>query len=436
MLGNDIMTSVLGFHSNFDQEVESPAIYRPPPRTAIVSRETVKYAPEGKASYGPGDTIRIKVDADGFLDGLMSYLSMTATITGGTAPRFLTDIQCLFNRVRILDSNQNVLEDIADYNLLHRMLLEATMSTDYKTTAASILQGVAPTDLVGDAAAVAWAAGRQYNVLLLSGVINGGLTSKFYPTAHNGLIIEIDLEQASTCIWDTAAGSPTYTVTGVNYVADIVKFDPEYEATFNSRWVNEGVVYPYDTYSSFFQNLNGSGDRVRVSENLSSLKSVYAGARATADITDVTTDSMATLHDPVNGQGAAITQVNADGLQDYQFKHLNNYFPKQVVVASGSGAEAFSELQKSLGQHQNLLSSGSMTSTSYVPQGAAGQGEKFIIGQEFERSATHVSGLRSKNGPLDLILRYGSSQTGASINVYTHFDRLAILSVRGISLED
>lgn len=435
------MTSVLGFHSNFDQEVESPAIYKPPPRTAIVSRETVKYAPEGKATYGPGDTIRIKVDADGFLDGLMSYLTFKAEVTvGANSPRFLSDIQCLFNRVRILDSNQNVLEDIADYNLLHRMLLEATMSRDYRESSASVLQGVPPTDLKADSTAIAWASTpRLYNVLLLSGVINGGLTSKFYPTAHNGLIIEIDLEQASTCIQVNLGETVDYEVTSVNYVADIIKFDPEYEATFNSRWVNEGVVYPYDTYSSFFQNINGSGDRVRVSENLSSLKSVYAGARLTADITDETKDSMATLHDPVNGQG--VTQVNADGLQDYQFKHLNNYFPKQVVIASGSGAEAFSELQKSLGQHQNLLNSGNLSSFTYTPDGTGvsggvGSGEKFIIGQEFERSATHVSGLRSKNGPLDLILRYGSSQTGSSINVYTHYDRLAILSVRGISLED
>lgn len=215
---------------------------------------------------------------------------------GNEIVRFQNNIQSIFNRVRIL-YGATPLEDLINYNVIVRALTEWTSTNQTNTMdqvsisegiggttwgvdggGTSAVQGlvnvrqqyiqgidkstnsgvaamtagtgvgVVPnntlgTGLVATAAATNYCT-RRYQINLACGLLT---QDKLLPVKFmaSQLAIEITLEQPNSCIFaqpGTASGAtPTYGVTNVNLIPEILEFDSSYDAMF-LRGLQDGGV--------------------------------------------------------------------------------------------------------------------------------------------------------------------------------------------------
>jgi hypothetical protein len=167
------------------------------------------------------------------------------------------------------------------------------------------------------------------------------------------LAIEITLEQAQSCIHISATGTinagftPTYTVSEVNLVPEVLEFDGSYDDMFLQGLIQGGVPIKFSSWHTFlFSSASAANVNLQIQERSRSVKALFAVQRRSQP--NYYVDSGATLFD-----------TSVDGLstlQNYQFRVGSRFFPASPVqvsnvvggAKSGGGAEAYIELQKAL----------------------------------------------------------------------------------------
>jgi hypothetical protein len=259
---------------------------------------TPRIPPKNGGSFTPGQVIRLEFPAQGYVNPINTTLSFDVSLTGyigavGTSVatsaivRFQNNISSIFSRVRLL-YGATPLEDMIDYNVIVRCLTEWTSTSQQGT-----MDQTSITDGIGG---VAWGTDGGANDSLIQGNVNtrqkyiqghcathpttrgsvnagqdigsipqgsratalvAGVTtrryqvnfalglftqSKLIPTKFmaSQLAIELTLEQPAACIFairddaTTTTGSPTYTVTNVNLIPEILEFDASYGKSFTN----------------------------------------------------------------------------------------------------------------------------------------------------------------------------------------------------------
>lgn len=305
--------------------------------------------------------------------------------------RFQNSIQSIFSRVRLL-YGATPLEDVINYNQIMRSLTEWTSTTAMDQT--SIHEGVGGAIIDGDQSGTTKfgncnvrqkyiqgisliAAPNDSNFLGGSGFgyvgdpnppsggasdtvtrryqINFGLglftQDKLIPTKFmaSQLSVELTLAQSAECIYCPATGTgtdPTYFLSNVNLVPEILQFDASYDSMFLKGLREGGVPIKFSSWHTFiFSSNSGSNVSLLVQERSRSVKALFAVQKRPT--TDLTVDNGATFFDTA--------AAGSSTLQSYQYRIGGRYFPAAPVQCAQNGgsvgngaAEAYVELAKAL----------------------------------------------------------------------------------------
>lgn len=192
---------------------------------------------------------------------------------------------------------------------------------------------------------------RRYQVQFALGLFN---QAKLIPTKFmaSQLAIEITLANAAECIYvrsGSTVTAPTYQITNVNLIPEILEFDASYDEMFLKGLMDRGVPIKFATWNNYKFGVSGGTANLQIQERSRSVKSIFAMQRR--DPVTFTTDSGASFFNTAtNVTDGLIT------LQEYQYRIGGRYFPAAPVQnattvggnTSNGGSESWIELQKAL----------------------------------------------------------------------------------------
>lgn len=192
---------------------------------------------------------------------------------------------------------------------------------------------------------------RRYQVQFALGLFN---QPKLIPTKFmaSQLAIEITLANAAECIFvqpGSTVTSPSYQITNVNLIPEILEFDASYDEMFLKGLMDRGVPIKFSTWNNYKFGVSGGTANLQIQERSRSVKGIFALQRR--DPVTFTSDSGASFFNTA----ANVTTGNVS-LQEYQYRIGGRYFPAAPVQnattvggsVSNGGAESWIELQKAL----------------------------------------------------------------------------------------
>ena len=160
---------------------------------------------------------------------------------------------------------------------------------------------------------------RRYQVQLALGMLT---QEKLIPTKFmaSQLAIEITLAQPADCMYLNVNGTtgsttaPTYQVTNMNLIPEILEFDASYDESFLQGLQNGGVPIKFSTWNNYrFSNGLSSTANLQIQERSRSVKAIFALQRR--ENGDLTRDNGAFFFNTDDTASSAGTT-----LQDYQFR--------------------------------------------------------------------------------------------------------------------
>lgn len=160
---------------------------------------------------------------------------------------------------------------------------------------------------------------RRYQVQLALGMLT---QEKLIPTKFmaSQLAIEITLANPADCIYQCRAGvaadipSPTYTVSAMNLIPEILEFDASYDESFLKGLQGGGVPIKFSTWNNYrFTGSNSATFNLQIQERSRSVKAIFAMLRREQALINV--DSGATFFNT-----DITTSDAASTLQDFQFR--------------------------------------------------------------------------------------------------------------------
>lgn len=200
---------------------------------------------------------------------------------------------------------------------------------------------------------------RRYQVQLMLGLL---MQEKYIPTKWmaSQLAIEIYLERAEGCMYcvgaevnapgifayQNAQKKPTYGVTNVQLIPEILQFDSSYDTMFLQGLKTEGVPIKFSSWHTNLFSINSNNVSLNIQERSRSVKAMFALQKR--QMASFGVDNGATFFD-----------TSTDGLsslQTFQFRLGGRYYPAAPVQCastisssvSNGGAEAYVELAKAL----------------------------------------------------------------------------------------
>lgn len=424
-----------GFHSQFDQVLDAELDYQLPEASSIQKVEiTDFFVDKGSSVYKQKDKLKFNIRGDGFLRGMNHQLSFIAKVDMTTPATDLAsfgrDISGIINKLKIMDGAGNILEEIQDYDILDR-LLNDTLPPDYFAANGEIKYGMG---VVADRQS--WARnGKRYDIQLISGVLRNPI---LYPLAHQGLQIELTLNDTSRATQTASVAALNYELSDVHFRLEIIKVSTDFLNEFNNRWAKTGVAYHYSSYDSNTKSLtSGKKQTQRLSEDISSLKSFYGAFVVEANLASSTLESQ--LRDSAR-------------IVEYQMKHGSTYIPSQPVVVGTDGhagvdeelelekgVDAFVEFERAQKSLSAVLPM-NITLKQWYNDGtddAASTGEKFVLAMNFDKNMGQlVSGAKTKNTPLDIILKFNADPSAFAFFCYLLHDKIATFSSVGLTVEN
>jgi len=441
------------------------ARYSFPSQANKAVKVTPRIPPKNGSVFSPGQVMRVEFPAQGYVNPLNTTLEFDVTLytfaasTGTGICRFQNNIQSIFSRVRLL-YGATPLEDMINYNVIVRGLTEWTATnTQNSMDQTSVAEGIGGCTIAADnvssfgnanvrqkfiqgssdaipAAAANFTGGFGFSNVPQASDVAGGTPAatgtfvtrryqvnfalglftqdKLIPTKFmaSQLAVEISLEQPAACIYVpptstdtvtyTIGTAPTYQVSNVNLIPEILEFDASYDSMFLAGLRDGGVPLKFSSWHTFlFSTGNASSVNLLIQERSRSVKSIFAVQRRAQPT--FFTDSHAMLMSTSSVGGT---------LQNYQFRIGGRYFPAAPVQVSSNvgsvfcngGAEAYIELGKALNMTGDYrLSSGINAAKWAIPPGSfatqAAQGVPTVVsGVLHEFDYSNSIGVFSNNG--------------------------------------
>lgn len=221
---------------------------------------------------------------------------------------------------------------------------------------------------------------RRYQINFALGLFT---QEKLIPTKFmaSQLAIELTLEQAASCIYvptvsASPTGTPSYLVTNVNLIPEILEFDASYDSMFLAGLRDGGVPIKFASWHTFtFSSALAANINLLVQERSRSVKALFAVQRRQQPA--LIFDNGATLFDT--------SAAGTSSLQNYQFRIGGRYFPAAPVQCSTSvgspisngGAEAYVELSKALNIVGDYRLSSNCNSLKWALQNSNGTLQEF-----------------------------------------------------------
>jgi hypothetical protein len=472
----------------------------------IAGRSHVEISPKYGGEFRAGDVIRLEIPAQAYLDPNEFYIhfrtKLFAGSPNGSNPHGLSDadsakpnmlpyqsnsrlassvgmadnkrlktlqfppgVQVIFNRVRLL-AGSVVLEDIQDYNVLYRMLLESTTSRNWRETDGFMNEGVynpedfnqrmANANFHSDFGISIPNPGHVYCIKPLFGLFAAG---KYIPLKYMGqLTIELYLENDKECLWSSSSSPEKYQAVsrsswlpiatgdaGVDRTS-VPVFDPN-TAAKHSGFVADTIFknstdFPNGSYSVSdvrmhvpFVHPIESFDQAMMRQIESGDVAIYHASWSThsRQIPSTTKQSLSFQERALSLKGALACMRNspdiraidadfsfpANGITSYQWKIGSEYIPAQPVECDNGGGRAMAELRKGLGSYNDPSVLNCLAERNFLPVDlphqldtqdksellrGVSQPSSFMMALDLEKSPGQASGFDSAASSVDIEL--------------------------------
>lgn len=289
---------------------------------------------------------------------------------------------------------------------------------------------------------------RRYQVQLALGMLT---QEKLIPTKFmaSQLAIEITLAQPSECIYAgpgyLSTTAPTYQVTNVNLIPEILEFDASYDESFLRGLQSGGVPIKFSTWNNFrFTASNASTFNLQIQERSRSVKAIFALQRR--ENGTFTRD---------NGASFFTTNITSTSggttLQDFQFRIGGRYFPAAPVQnslstaasVSNGGVESYVELAKALNILGNTQLSTNCSATRWALPPAASDFQAATAASElseYDYDLTLV-GFKASGAPVIKGISSGTSSVSGDLasscfGMATDLETSNGLEISGLNAEE
>lgn len=268
------------------------------------------------------------------------------------------------------------------------------------------------------------------------------------------LAIEITLSEAADALLIPLQNfqpvGPQYSITDVNFIAELVEFDSTYDAAFYQGMVTMGVPLKFSSWHYHNFTLTGATSSLQIHERSRSVKMALAVARDNGAYS-AERDSDRFFHDlaaeykpddPLNADKNRLDKETAGkgAISQYWWRIGGSYYPLQPVSASFGGAEAYAELSKCMDSLGDYTRASNIDYTEWSSQSRdaanigvmGGGGSKFIMSGYFENTDVTPNGIAGINAEeqSDIQLQIKAS-ANATINkrldVFVNYDCMIVV---------
>lgn len=225
---------------------------------------------------------------------------------------------------------------------------------------------------------------RRYCIQLNLGLFNQG---KLLPLKYmaSQLAIVINLATPEECIYfqpsllqdlgvsgnpkiftrNATIGKPTYTVSNVNFIPEILEFDSSYDESFLKGLQSGGVPLKFASFNQYSASVQGSTvQTISIPERNRSIKAIFT-VQVRRPVS-IETDSGALFY-------SSSEALTGNTLQEFQYRIGGRYFPASPVqcadtvggLKSNGASEAYVELSKAINLIGDYRVSTSCTTQSF-----------------------------------------------------------------------
>lgn len=372
-------------------------------------------------------------------------------------------VHAMFRRARVTYGGM-VLEDIDDYNVLARKLIDAGVGRPYLHGSGAILEGTSATYLEDQKLAGASSPG-----LIVSGSAMGtdhlslgnssqtkrmcfrpflGLMQckKLIPLKWMASALTIELTLASSTDYmfcPVASSSPVVTVSNPIFLAELLNFDSAYDAGLYYGMKTMGVPLKFSSWRSHEFNLTGTSNTIQIHERARSIKMALAAIHTSeknvrydtgrafqggSQVFGLDANGVPTI---LGDDGNAATPSSAGPVEEYQWRVGGRYYPAQPVDCRFGGAEAYVELLKCMDALGDYTFAANVDPRDWHVDYSGSGGNKFMMVGKFENSDVSPDTISGINGEeqSDIMLQVNATKmsSGKKLNVFIAYDALLIV---------
>lgn len=290
----------------------------------------------------------------------------------------------------------------------------------------------------------------RYSLPLMSGLFN---CNKLIPLKWLAAQWSLELETGTpeecliTSLVDKSNSNLTFSLTNVQFIAELLEFPDTYDTAFYVGLSNGGVPIKFNTWRYHTFNLTGTTNHMQIHERARSIKAAYAW------VTDQKQKSRSCdkwmsfyklnskLIESNSPSGSSIATTSAAGvditakIKQYQYRIGGSYFPAQPVDCSNGGVEAYNELLKALdGMNDYTFSHNIRPSNWTGSDSTRSPGSKFCMALEFEHAdvmpdtITGISGEEQSDIALQIDLTDPLDNAyGKSVDVFLAVDAMIVV---------
>ena len=261
---------------------------------------------------------------------------MTITLTSAAGGTMIYDggPQALIRQLRIEGSDGSELERVDNYNVIHAAMSALQQSNDHANSVTNVLGEYLGT-VPGINVPVASGTAIKVCFKLMSGLLNN---TKYLPVgwcAGGGCVLELTLDSNAVALYQVAGQTDaTYSVTDVNYVAQMVETSADFNNAFSAMLQEQGgIQWHSQSFRGHTYSIAGGVTQavVPVSERSKSIKSIFTILRP---------------NNQFDINEATISQRCKFAMNSLQYKIGANTYPQQNIRTQ---SELFAELLKSVG---------------------------------------------------------------------------------------
>lgn len=396
--------------------------YKPPAAAPVANRQRILLPPQQGANFAPtaGSTIRFAIPSiNKLLDTSAGIqFNFNVTLSDQTKSYLSEGASSVIQRLRVLTTGDQQLEDLSAYNVWSRINSNYTIPAYQKSTALGICQGYASAPAGGVYGAPAGRGNGHYSIPLHSMILSN---AKWLPLKHmGGLIVEITLAPAREClIRDPSSSNLGYTVSQASLSFDTIELtDGQKMALDNAVRQAGGVMLTGRSWSVKYPAFSNATGSIVVSDRHSSQTGLVLAFRSNTTLGDQSKDAM----------------QFAKTIDSAHIRNGGEMLSARPVVFAGTDVcEAFVQLLRAYGNH--AVGAG-LTQDYFADSSGNTTGEgkgSFALVQTFETSSLVSGSSTARRSGVDIeVVTTGSSTPNEySAIAFVSYNKCASFNIDG-----
>ena len=233
----------------------------------------------------------------------------------------------------------------------------------------------------------------------------------------SGLRIQFVFEKPATAIVGSDQPVAAYTVSNPVMRLETLKLSDSVMNQLTQNAANSGLVIPIDTYDLTRDTTAATNKvNIEVRRNVSQVLGVIVKSRVSADLVDVTKDSM----------GSEVFKV-----ADYRFRLGSQFVPSSNVTRK---TEMYGLAQIAFNKYHQTAAENAVSLRSYLGDGSPWN--LGLVSTDLERSAVDLSGVSISNSKVLAYEATCDDDTDRTHNIWIQFTRALTIYLTSVLVED